>query len=130
MRYAKRLLAVLLAGLLLSGCGGKTKEEQALADTAAGDWELVSMSYSGMTLEKEELDNSDITMTLSLLEDGTGTMEYDGLVYRIQGYFSCLRRGEIPSTTANAEVLEQWHVELADDGQNTHTCLLYTSRCV
>ena len=84
MRYAKRLLAVLLAGLLLSGCGGKTKEEeQALADTAAGDWELVSMSYSGMTLGKEDLDNSDITMTLSLLEDGTGTMEYDGLVYEL-----------------------------------------------
>lgn len=84
MKYAKRLLAVLLAGLLLSGCGGKTKEEeQALADTAAGDWELVSMSYSGMTLGKEDLDNSDITMTLSLLEDGTGTMEYDGLVYEL-----------------------------------------------
>ena len=84
MRYAKRLLAVLLAGLLLSGCGGKTKEEeQALADTAAGDWELVSMSYSGMTLGKEDLDNSDITMTLSLLEDGTGTMEYDGSVYEL-----------------------------------------------
>ena len=83
MRYVKRLLAVLLAGLLLSGCGGKTKEEQALADTAAGDWELVSMSYSGMTLGKEELDNSDITMTLSLLEDGTGTMEYDGSVYEL-----------------------------------------------
>lgn len=84
MRYAKRLLAVLLAGLLLSGCGGKTKEEeQALADTAAGDWELVSMSYSGMTLGKEDLDNSDITMTLSLFEDGTGTMEYDGLVYEL-----------------------------------------------
>lgn len=84
MRYAKRLLAVLLAGVLLSGCGGKTKEEeQALADTAAGDWELVSMSYSGMTLGKEDLDNSDITMTLSLFEDGTGTMEYDGLVYEL-----------------------------------------------
>ena len=84
MRYAKKLLAVLLAGLLLSGCGGKTKEEeQALADTAAGDWELVSMSYSGMTLGKEDLDNSDITMTLSLFEDGTGTMEYDGLVYEL-----------------------------------------------
>ena len=84
MRYAKRLLAVLLAGLLLSGCGGKTKEEeQALADTAAGDWELVSMSYSGMTLGKEDLDNSDITMTLSLQEDGTGTMEYDGSVYEL-----------------------------------------------
>ena len=84
MRYAKRLLAVLLAGVLLSSCGGKTKEEeQALADTAAGDWELVSMSYSGMTLGKEDLDNSDITMTLSLLEDGTGTMEYDGLVYEL-----------------------------------------------
>ena len=35
MRYAKRLLAVLLAGLLLSSCGGKTKEEQALASLDA-----------------------------------------------------------------------------------------------
>ena len=83
MRYAKRFLAVLLAGLLLSGCGGKAKEEQALTETAAGDWELVSMSYSGMTFGKEDLDNSDITMTLSLLEDGTGTMEYAGSVYEL-----------------------------------------------
>ena len=30
MRYAKRLLAVLLAGLLLSGCGGKTKRRNRL----------------------------------------------------------------------------------------------------
>ena len=40
---------------------------------------------------------------------------------RVKGYFSCLSRGEMPSMLANAEVLEQWCIELADDGQDTHT---------
>ena len=53
----------------------------AAADTAAGTWELVSMTYNGMTVGKEDLEEMGTAMTLDLLEDGTGTMDYDGTVY-------------------------------------------------
>ena len=66
-------------------------------------------------------DGSAIAMTAQSLTPAAFDVQSGTVFDRIQGYFSCLRRGEIPSTTANAEVLEQWHVELADDGQNTHT---------
>ena len=111
MRYAKRLLAVLLTGLVLSGCGGKTKEEQALTETAAGDWELVSMSYSGMTLGKEDLDSSDITMTLSLLEDGTGTMEYAGSIYELTWDGSSITTDGV----ADSYTLEDGVLTIADE---------------
>ena len=64
---------------------------------------------------------SAIAMTAQSLTPAAFDVQSGTVFDRIQGYFSCLRRGEIPSTTANAEVLEQWHVELADDGQDTHT---------
>ncbi len=66
-------------------------------------------------------DGSAIAMTAQSLTPAAFDAQSGTVFDRIQGYFSCLRRGEIPSTTANAEVLEQWHVELADDGQDTHT---------
>ena len=66
-------------------------------------------------------DGSAIAMTTQSLTPAAFDVQSGTVFDRIQGYFSCLRRGEIPSTTANAEVLEQWHVELADDGQDTHT---------
>lgn len=44
-------------------------------------WELVSMTYNGMTVGKEDLEEMGTAMTLELLEDGTGTMDYDGTVY-------------------------------------------------
>ena len=66
-------------------------------------------------------DGSAIAMTAQSLTPAAFDVQSGTVFDRMQGYFSCLRRGEIPSTTANAEVLEQWHVELADDGQNTHT---------
>ena len=66
-------------------------------------------------------DGSAIAMTAQSLTPAAFDVQSGTVFDRIQGYFSCLRRGEIPSTTANAEVLEQWHVELADDEQDTHT---------
>ena len=42
----------------------------AAADTAAGTWELVSMTYNGMTVGKEDLEEMGNAMTLDLLEDG------------------------------------------------------------
>ena len=42
----------------------------AAADTAAGTWELVSVTYNGMTVGKEDLEEMGTAMTLDLLEDG------------------------------------------------------------
>lgn len=78
--------AVLLAGTILSmpvfgltACG-KAAAETAGADTPAGAWTLVRMSYNGLTVEKEDLEDMDVSMALQLLEDGTGTMDYDGVL--------------------------------------------------
>ena len=94
LRDEKKAGALLLAALLLTGCGGAADIASnvgmdaavdtvttAAADTAAGTWELVSMTYNGMTVGKEDLEEMGTAMTLDLLEDGTGTMDYDGTVY-------------------------------------------------
>ncbi len=94
LRDEKKAGALLLAALLLTGCGGAADTASnvetgtaadaattAAADTAAGTWELVSMTYNGMTVGKEDLEEMGTAMTLDLLEDGTGTMDYDGTVY-------------------------------------------------
>ena len=94
LRDGKKAGTLLLAVLLLTGCGGAADTASnvgtdaavdtvttAVADTAAGTWELVSMTYNGMTVGKEDLEEMGTAMTLDLLEDGTGTMDYDGTVY-------------------------------------------------
>ena len=94
LRDGKKAGTLLLAVLLLTGCGGAADTASnvgtdaavdtvttAAADTAAGTWELVSMTYNGMTVGKEDLEEMGTAMTLDLLEDGTGTMDYDGTVY-------------------------------------------------
>ena len=94
LRDGKKAGALLLAALLLTGCGGAADTASnvgtdaavdtvttAAADTATGTWELVSMTYNGMTVGKEDLEEMGTAMTLELLEDGTGTMDYDGTVY-------------------------------------------------
>ena len=95
-RYGKMAGAFLMATLLLTGCGGKTDHpedteittntvemavDDAAEDTAAGSWSLVSMTYNGTTVGKEDLEDMGTSLTLELLEDGTGTMDYDGTVY-------------------------------------------------
>ena len=94
LRDGKKAGTLLLAVLLLTGCGEAADTASnvgtdaavdtvttAAADTAAGTWELVSMTYNGMTVGKEDLEEMGTAMTLDLLEDGTGTMDYDGTVY-------------------------------------------------
>ena len=96
LRDGKKAGTLLLAVLLLTGCGGAADTASnvgtdaavdtvttAAADTAAGTWELVSMTYNGMTVGKEDLEELGTAMTLDLLEDGTGTMDYDGTVYNL-----------------------------------------------
>ncbi len=36
-------------------------------------------------------------------------------------YFSCFERGELPASYICREIVEQWQIELPDDGQATHT---------
>ena len=89
LRCGKTAGIVLMAALLMAGCG--TKGETAAdaggitanvtEDTAAGNWSLVSMSYNGMTAGKEDLKDMGTSMSMELLEDGSGTMDYDGTVY-------------------------------------------------
>ena len=94
LRDGKKAGTLLLAVLLLTGCGEAADTASnvgtdaavdtvttAAADTAAGTWELVSMTYNGMTVGKEDLEEMGTAMTLDLLEGGTGTMDYDGTVY-------------------------------------------------
>lgn len=66
-------------------------------------------------------DGDTITVTAQPLTPAAFDVQSGTVLDRVKGYFSCLSRGEMPSMVANAEVLEQWHIELADDGQDTHT---------
>lgn len=66
-------------------------------------------------------DGDTITVTAQPLTPAAFDVQSGTVLDRVKGYFSCLSRGEMPSMVANAEVLEQWRIELADDGQDTHT---------
>ena len=66
-------------------------------------------------------DGDTITVTAQPLTPEAFDVQSGTVLDRVKGYFSCLSRGEMPSMLANAEVLEQWRIELADDGQDTHT---------
>ena len=73
---------------------------------------LVEGSYS---------DGDAIRLTAEPLTPEAFDVQSGSLLDRLQGYFTCLRRGEFPPLTANREVLEQWKLDLADDGSAQHT---------
>ena len=89
VRYEKMAGVFLMAAFLLVGCGmnaGTTEDTGGITanvaeETAAGSWSLVSMTYNGMTVGKEDLTDMGTSMSMELLEDGSGTMDYDGTVY-------------------------------------------------
>ena len=72
---------------------------------------LVEGSYS---------DGDAIRLTAEPLTPEAFDVQSGSLLDRLQGYFTCLRRGEFPPHTANREVLEQWKLDLADDGSAQH----------
>ena len=80
-------------------------------DTAAGTWELVSMTYNGMTVGKEDLEEMGTSMTLNLLEDGTGTMDYDGTVHDLTWDDSAITTDGV----ADAYTLEDGVLVLANE---------------
>ena len=73
------LTILLMAVLFLTACGNAASGTES-ADTPAGAWTLVRMSYNGLTVEKEDLEDMNVSMALQLLDDGTGTMDYDGVL--------------------------------------------------
>ena len=124
LRDEKKAGALLLAALLLTGCGGAADTASnvgtdaavdaatiAAADTAAGTWELVSMTYNGMTVGKEDLEEMGTSMTLNLLEDGTGTMDYDGTVHDLTWDDSAITTDGV----ADAYTLEDGVLVLANE---------------
>ncbi len=115
LRDGKKAGTLLLAVLLLTGCGGAENTSDAVMsvseDTAAGTWELVSMTYNGMTVGKEDLEEMGTAMTLDLLEDGTGTMDYDGTVYDLTWDDSAITTDGV----ADAYMLEDGVLVLANE---------------
>ena len=76
---------------------------------------------SVILVEGEYNDGDEIKVTAEPLTPEAFGVQSGTLFDRVRGYFSCLGRGELPPLTANREVLEQWSIELADDGQEEHT---------
>ena len=124
LRDGKKAGTLLLAVLLLTGCGGAADTASnvgtdaavdtvttAAANTAAGTWKLVSMTYNGMTVGKEDLEEMGTAMTLDLLEDGTGTMDYDGTVYDLTWDDSAITTDGV----ADAYMLEDGVLVLANE---------------
>ena len=115
LRDGKKVGTLLLVALLLTGCGGAENTSDAVMsvneDTAAGTWELVSMTYNGMTVGKEDLEEMGTAMTLDLLEDGTGTMDYDGTVYDLTWDDSAITTDGV----ADAYMLEDGVLVLANE---------------
>ena len=115
LRDGKKAGVLLLAALLLTGCGGAENTSDAVMsvseDTAAGTWELVSMTYNGMTVGKEDLEEMGTSMTLNLLEDGTGTMDYDGTVHDLTWDDSAITTDGV----ADAYTLEDGVLVLANE---------------
>ena len=115
LRDGKKVGTLLLVALLLTGCGGAENTSDAVMsvseDTAAGTWELVSMTYNGMKVGKEELEETGTSMTLNLLKDGTGTMDYDGTVYDLTWDDSAITTDGV----ADAYTLEDDVLVLAND---------------
>ena len=75
---------------------------------------------SVLLVEGEYNDGDAITVTAEPLTPEVFGVQSGTLFDRVRGYFSCLGRGELPPLLANQEVLEQWSIELADDGQEEH----------
>lgn len=69
------------------------------------------MTYNGMTVGKEDLEEMGTAMTLELLEDGTGTMDYDGTVYDLTWDDSSITMEDV----ADSYTLEDGVLILAND---------------
>lgn len=76
---------------------------------------------SVLLVEGDYSDGDSIKVTAEAVTPEAFDIQTGSLPDRVKGYFSCLGRGELPPMLTNREVLEQWKLELADDGQTQHT---------
>lgn len=76
---------------------------------------------SVLLVEGDYSDGDSIKVTAEPLTPEAFDVQSGSPLDRVKGYFSCLSHGELPPMLANREVLEQWKLELADDGQTQHT---------
>ena len=76
---------------------------------------------SVLLVEGDYSNGDSIKVTAEAVTPEAFDIQTGSLPDRVKGYFSCLGRGELPPMLANREVLEQWKLELADDGQTQHT---------
>ena len=76
---------------------------------------------SVLLVEGDYSDGDSIKVTAEAVTPQAFDIQTGSLPDRVKGYFSCLGRGKLPPMLANREVLEQWKLELADDGQTQHT---------
>ena len=76
---------------------------------------------SVLLVEGDYSDGDSIKVTAEPLTSEAFDVQSGSPLDRVKGYFSCLSRGELPPMLANCEVLEQWKLKLADDGQTQHT---------
>ena len=80
-RWYPFLMILLLPLFFLNGCGKKDAGQvEHTSSPAVGEWTLVRLAYDGVEAEKEELAELGFSLTLKLLEDGTGTMDFGGEV--------------------------------------------------
>lgn len=82
------MVALMLVMEMITGCGGKAESTVRDVDdptncTAAGSWTLVGMTYDGVDIGEDDLKEAEMNITLELLSDGTGTMEYEGEIYEL-----------------------------------------------
>ncbi len=66
-------------------------------------------------LEGDYDDQAGLTVTPEALTPGAFVTDNLG------DYFSCFSQGKLPAMTINREVVEQWDVQVADDGTQSHT---------
>ena len=76
---------------------------------------------SVLLVEGSYNDGDSIKLTAKPVTPEAFDIQSGSLPDRLRGYFACLRRGGFPPLTANREVLEQWKLDLADDGSAQHT---------
>ena len=117
-RWSIWLLCLLFSLFFLNSCG-KTEgadasqvESMSMSNPVVGGWTLIRMSYNGIDVEKEELDEIGTSLTLELLEDGTGTMDFDGEISELTWDENSITVDEVP----NSYTLSDDLLILAEEG--------------
>ena len=109
----------------------------AAADTAAGTWELVSVTYNGMTVGKEDLEEMGTAMTLDLLKDGVLMLANADteMVFERPGSVAAVtapdeEEGEQTASSTAASVEDSWTVVPLASGRLVREIFCHVHRYV